>query len=314
MADFISLAGDHGYEQTRVAGSASLVVDASEGRWIVSNMGDELNRYPVIVEGGAGVTVEGGTIEGEVPFDIDWKQAYVNSAALFVRDSDDVLIRDWSISRAWDGIRIRGDLGDRFTIDGVRLSRIRDDAIENDHGLGGTIRNSLFDGVFVGLSTADDNTVDQTGRVVALEGVLMRMESSLYKGDVTHQSPFKVYGTSPKMAIHDTVIAIEDVDHAGQARLRVAWDKVVEASGSHFLNLSDDPLPKDYPMPPEGFTVLQGQEAREHWQDAVAAWSPNHPEPQTTPDDAREEDPRKEEGARKEQATTDNADERPADD
>ena len=52
-------------------------------------------------------------------------------------------------------IRVVGDKNDEFTIDSVWLSEIRDDAIENDTGLNGTISNSLFDGVFVGISTGN---------------------------------------------------------------------------------------------------------------------------------------------------------------
>ena len=74
-----------------------------------------------------------------------------------VEDTPQATIEDWRIDRAWDGIRVDGN-SNGFTIDNVWLSDMRDDAVENDHHLGGTIRDSLFDGVFSGISTTATGT------------------------------------------------------------------------------------------------------------------------------------------------------------
>jgi Ca2+-binding RTX toxin-like protein len=50
----------------------------------------------------------------------------------------------------------------------------------------------------------------------------------------------------------------------------------VESHGNVFLNLSNTPLPSTYPKPPAGFTILQGQEARDYWAASKAAWLDNH--------------------------------------
>lgn len=271
MSDTIFLSGDYGYDSYRANGVESVTIDASDASWIVANVGDDINRYPVSVYNGSDVSLVGGTIVGEVPLDTDWGATYVNSTAIMVKDSDNALVKDWKITQAWDGIRIRGDEKNTFTIDGVYMAGIRDDAVENDSGLSGTIKNSMFDGVFVGLSTADVNTV-ANDNVVTLDNVLIRMESYEYRGEVTHISPFKVSSVSPDMKIYDTIIAIEDVNHVGMSRLETAWDKVVDASGNYYLNLSDEPLPANYPMPPKGFTVLQGEEARKFWESQKAEW------------------------------------------
>jgi hypothetical protein len=181
-------------------------------------------------------------------------------------------VQDWSITRAWDGIRIRGDEDASFSLDGVYLSEIRDDAIENDSGVSGTITDSFFDGVFVGLSTGDANMGDHRDNLVSFDNVIVRMESYLYRGSVTHQSPFKVFENSPQMEIHNSIFAIEDPNHVGQARLATAWNKTVSSSNNYYLNLSDTPFPRDYPLPREGFTILQGQEAREFYAKAAAEW------------------------------------------
>ena len=270
MTEPMTLGKDYGYEQFKISGLKSSVIDASDASWIVANMGSNINLYPVLVSDSAGVTLLGGTINGEVSLDMERVDLYVNSAAIFMRDTKDAVIRDWTIKQAWDGIRIRGS--DHFTIDRVWMTGVRDDAVENDDGLSGTIRNSLLDGVFVGLSTADSRTSKQTQNVVIFDDVLIRMEKYLDHGKLTHQSPFKVTSNSPSMKIYDSVIAIEDVNHIGQARLAEAWKKTVDASGNYFLNLSDKPLPSSYPTPPKGFTVLQGAEARKFWEAARSDW------------------------------------------
>ena len=264
MADTIRLSGDYKYNSYKAQGVTSTVIDASDASWIVSNSGSPTNRYPVSVYDGSDVSLLGGRINGTVRLDNDWTKAYVNSAAILVKGSDDVLIRDWRISQAWDGIRVVGDKNDGFTIDSVWLSDIRDDAVENDAGLSGTISNSLFDGVFMGISTGTPNAANQ-GNVVTVDDVMIRMETYLYKGMDTHGSPFKVYDNGPKMKIYNSVFAIEEVNHRSDNALERAWEKTIDASGNYYLNLSDEPLPDDYPLPPKGFIVLQGKEASTLW-------------------------------------------------
>ena len=277
MTQTITLSGDYQYDSWKIDNLSNAIIKAYSAEWIVANIGSHTNTYPVSVRDSGTVTLAGGTIVGEVSLTLDWKDAYVNSAAVMARDVTDMTIQDWTISRAWDGIRLSGNSDDTFTIDNVWLTDIRDDGIENDFGQSGTVKDSLFDGVFVGISLASSETGNQTDHVVTLDNVLIRMKSFLYQGEVTHQSIFKTEaGKSPGLNIHDSVFAIEDVNHHGTSRLEIAWDSVVSASNNYFLNLSDTPLPKDYPMPPAGFTVLQGAAARAYWQSARADWIAVH--------------------------------------
>ncbi|TPE49150.1 hypothetical protein [Amaricoccus solimangrovi] len=277
----LKLTGDYGYSAWSLPkGSDTVdVIDATQASWIEANIGETLNLYPFRVAGGrSGLVIHGGAILGEVPLDTDWTVTYVNSAGVRVQDTPGVVIDGWRISRPWDGIRVVG-ASDGFTITDVRVSDSRDDAVENDDALSGTIADSLFDGVFSGISLGDGD-VDGSDNTVTLDGVLLRSKSFLYKGEITHGSPFKLdKGTpdiTPHLRIHDSVIAIEDVDHAGQERLAKAWEKTVESSGNYFLNLSDDPLPSDYPRPGAGWTILQGQRARDFWAGKKDAWIAAH--------------------------------------
>lgn len=272
----VTLTGNYGYRDYRLDRSTVDVVDASSASWTLANTGSTLNRYPFqVTNTEADIRIIGGTINGQVSLTADWDRIYVNSAAVRVANTREAVIEDWRISRVWDGIRINGN-SNGFHIDNVWLSDVRDDAVENDNGASGRITNSLFDGVFVGVSTADRGDTDHSRSVVTLDNVLIRMESYLYNGSVTHQSPFKIYDNSPRMQIYDSIIAIENVNHRGKNLVDNAWDKTIDAGGNYFLNLSDTPLPRDYPMPPSGFTVLQGAQARNFWENARSEWIADH--------------------------------------
>ena len=291
----IKLTGSYGYDTSTVDGLAAYTtIDASDASWIVSNSANQnpdddtsylegsgiINRFPFIVySAGYGLTLKGGTIWGEVPQTSDWQYTYNDSAALRIEEAPGVTVDGWRIDKAWDAIRIHNG-SDNFLINDVHLSNIRDDAIENEWVLSGSIRDSLFDGVFGGISLGNGDNHDGSGHTVMLQNTFIRMEAYLANGEMTHGSPFKANtdapGTSPDIRIINSVIAIEDPTHNGFARLKLAWENVVESRGNIFLNLSDTPLPSNYPKPPAGFIILQGQAARDYWEKVEAAWRNNH--------------------------------------
>jgi hypothetical protein len=274
MSHTITLNKDYGYSSYKAPSGldAGATIDASAASWIVANKGSSTNLYPFQVnDAGAGLVIKGGTINGEVPQDASWEDTYVNSAAIRVSTSTSAIIQDWKITKPWDGIRVAGD--GTFTITDTYIANSRDDAVENDDVLGGTISDSLFDNVFSGVSLGDGD-VDGSDNVVTMDGMLLRSKSYLYKGEMTHGSPFKLdKGTGaddvvPSLRFIDNVVAIEDVNHSGEERLQRAWDKTIESSGNVFPNLSETPLPSDYPKPGAGWTILQGQAARDYWEKA----------------------------------------------
>lgn len=291
----IKLTGNYGYNTSTVDGlAANTTIDASGASWIVSNCANQnpdastsyltgtgiINKYAFIVYGaGAGLTLKGGTVWGQVPQTSDWAYTYNNSAALRVEFAPGVKIDSWRIDKAWDAIRILNG-SDNFLINDVYISNNRDDAVENDWVLSGTIRDSLFDGTFGGISLGNGDNHDGSAHSVTVENTFIRMEDYLVNGEMSHGSPFKANtaapGTTPDIHIVNSVIAIEDPTHNGFARLKLAWANVVESHGNVFLNLSDTPLPSNYPMPPAGFTILQGQAARDYWDKVEAAWLANH--------------------------------------
>jgi Ca2+-binding RTX toxin-like protein len=291
----IKLTGNYGYNTSTVNGiAANTTIDATGASWIVSNCANPypdadtpylegsgiINKYAFIVySAGANLTLKGGTVWGQVPQASDWQYTYNNSAAVRVELAPAVTIDSWRIDKAWDAIRILNG-SDNFLINDVHISNNRDDAVENDWVLSGTIRDSLFDGVFAGISLGNGDLHDGSGHVVTVDNTFIRLQSYLVNGEMSHGSIFKMNtdapGTAPDLRIINSVFAIDDVTHNGLARLKLAWENVVESRGNVFLNLSDTPLPSDYPKPPAGFTILQGQAARDYWEAVETAWLQNH--------------------------------------
>lgn len=257
---------------------ANTIIDARRASWRLSSD----NRHPFrIYSAGAGLRLEGGTVRGEISQTLDWRAVYDlgNSAAVRVRHADGVTIKSWRIDKTWDAFRVE-DGTNGWLIEDAHVTDNRDDAVENDKLLSGTLRDSLIDGTYSGISM--DATVDRDGsmNIVTLDHVFMRLKPYPVRGRVTHGGPIKGEDDMPKfnprLRFIRSVIAIEDVNHDMRARTREAWNNAVEARQSYFLNLSDTPLPPDYPLPPTGFTVLQGKQARDYWAAAKAAWLDNH--------------------------------------
>ena len=243
--------------------------------------------YPFNVEGAAsGLQFLGGDVLGGVPTG-DWQTLYSgpngNSAAVRVEDCPDAVIDGWTFRDdpalggeqfVWDGIRTVGST-DNYTIQNILMHGCRDDALELENGSGGIIRDSRFFDCFVFMATDGD---DASGETMTIDNTLISMGLHSYKGRMTHQSPFKANkdGGNPEFEITDSVIAIRDVRHEGYERLEEAFAGMT-AENSYYLNLSNTPLPKSYPDIPQGFTVLQGQAARDFWADASGEPSPALP-------------------------------------
>jgi Ca2+-binding RTX toxin-like protein len=285
----INLSGDYGYKQYRVSGLPSgTTIDAGNATWIHDNNSSDgsSNPYPFAVYGASNAVLDGGTIKGNIDLSTEWRTVYNygNSAAIRTEDTPNVVIRDWRITDTWDAVRVSWN-SQNFLIEDVWVTNARDDAVENDRLQSGTIRDCLFDGVFGGISIdpSSSSPVDGHNNTVTLDGVLMRMKSFLYEGEMTHASMIKTDSATngevtPNLRFINTVFAIEDVGHRSYRSMFDAWSNTIESRGNVFLNLSDDPLPSDYPKPPAGWTILQGQAARDYWEAAKTAWIKNHGE------------------------------------
>ena len=215
----------------------------------------------------------GGEIWGDISQTAEWSSIYSHHATGFrVSDSANITIRNVRIDGTWDGIRFIPDAtlnvadgtSNGWLVEDVYMHNIRDDAIENDFAHTGTLRDSLFDGVFVGIAAVNDQSAHG---VMTIDDSIIVMKDYNYYGSMTHGTPFK-FNTehpenNPDLKIFNTIIAVQDPTHLGLSRLEEAWANLTESSGNYYLNLSDTPFPANYPLPPKGFTILQGKAARD---------------------------------------------------
>ena len=229
-----------------------------------------INRYPFAVEHSPSVRISGGFFDGSTPESSDWLHTYCNSAALRIEESPDADIRELALRQVWDGIRFDKGSAD-FLISGVRMADVRDDCVENDNLLDGTIKNSLFDGCFAGISVAkiDDNAARPT---VEVDQLLMRMQQYTYRGKPGHALPIKIQEGGPKLVIRNSVIAVDTQNLIGGKHIALMWATISHCEGNQLLWLGEGTLPEIYGTPPSCFTVLDGADAQSAWDEAKQTW------------------------------------------
>ena len=279
---------DYGRTQYRQTLQHTLL-DCKGGRWELSNIEAPLNRYPVFVDDDShDVIMQGGEIHGNISLTGDWSEIYINSAAVYARNSSNILMKDWIVSQVWDGFRMGGaDGAPAFQIENCWVHVARDDAVENERCVEGEISDCLFDHVFSGISLTHSNTsaadyYDREFRIFTVRDTIIRMHSFLRNGKIEQQPPFKLGDESCQLRLFNTVLAVDAPTMAGGARWPRLWNKLrSESEGNYLLNLSDTPLsdPGNPPaahaaIPPagSGFTLLEGQKARDFWEMRKAAW------------------------------------------
>ncbi|PZX10154.1 parallel beta helix pectate lyase-like protein [Palleronia aestuarii] len=285
--------GNWGYDQFRIGSRSETLVDCSKSTFVQQNDSTKSggsNYYPVLLDKWKNdFELRGGTINGTISLTDDWSLVYGyqdsskggNSAGVFGKDiTGHMTISNWTIKQTFDGIRVnvpgatKEDPTHFFTIRRCHIDKARDDAVECDQGQAGLIEDCLFEDVFSGISIGDDNTPSSARtRIVELRGVLLKMAVYSYRGQPTQGPPFKVTRNSPSLLIRDSVIAVAATTDLDLNRLQTAFDNLKSgSSNNYFLNLTDDPLPRDYPTIPSAFRYLQGKAARDHWSTVRNAW------------------------------------------
>jgi hypothetical protein len=172
---------------------------------------------------GSGEVTVGGTFVGQQPR--DWTREHVYGTyqgdALRVQVTDPTASYDLRIDNNLDGYNPRVADGTEqdndvpFLVEGAHMTYIRDDAVEDDDYMSGTIRDSLFDGVFVFLSAQNSASFTNTGQVVTIEDTVVRMRAmpSERSTDGTgHNKVFKwAYESAGTVVVRNCVFYFEDV-------------------------------------------------------------------------------------------------------
>jgi hypothetical protein len=181
------------------------------------------------------------------------------------------------------------------------MSRVRDDAVENDNFYAGLIEDSLFDGVFVFLSTRNRGE-NRPSNVVTIRNNLVRMEPFPMEDPVCvrrsngmcHGAVFK-HGSQrgPQLRIKDNLFVwdgnlkegrIEDVFMHPDV-----YDKVIECSNNTVIWQGPGAFRDRFvEANPRCFTVLDATRdpgAMSLWQEAKQNWINCHPNVPRRPGD-----------------------------
>lgn len=251
-----------------------------------SSAGPGLNRYPLTISETPGVTLSGGRFAGTIALRTDWAQTYCNSAAILWDRAPAGRMWGQRIDRVWDAVRLGPGAPD-LRIQGVWISNVRDDAIENDYLQRLTLDDSLIDGTLIAVSLLPNRTreVGPATGTVTVSRSLVRLITTGYKGRTFFGSLAKADARAPRIRFENSVVAIEPRDgRTWSDYWRWTWTKT-SASDSWLLWLSDSPIPPAVAAVPNGITVLTGASARAKWIAARARWLERHHDLRKLPSD-----------------------------
>lgn len=296
-AKVVALHGNQGITRvdfTPPAGVSGAVLDARDAVFTVSNsrnpdptaaqdcdQGQQaVNRYPLVVARQDRTAVVGGLFVGRVPQSSDWSVTYCNSAAVTFQEAPNGIVDGVRITSAWDAIRAGRDSPNLLVVNSW-ITNARDDAVEDDFLQPATIRDTLIDGAFQGISVKprkDSPAGDASDKEVTLSGILLHLREYPYKGEHRFGALMKSDPRAPSVRMVNSIVA---VDYAGGRSYpqywATSWSKLSRSSHNLFLWLSDAPIPESVAPPPSSFQVLSGRAARDAWERAKTNWINCHP-------------------------------------
>ena len=137
----------------------------------------------------------GGRVIGQQPRDASWAQVHdtIGGSGLRMDSTGFAVVYDFYAENVNDGVEIRRpDLNSPYLIDGLRCVWVRDDCIEADDELSGTIRNVVADGVnnaiSLGQSVKNANAVTNIENAVFVHAPMVNDRAA---DGIGHQTLFK---------------------------------------------------------------------------------------------------------------------------
>lgn len=211
---------------------------------------------------------------------VTWEYPYHHSGGITLEISN-FLLENISIVNHGDGIRSRGD---NIVIDGAYVADIHDDCVENDRKGNLLVKDSFFDGCYVGFSARSDHdrAFDGTGNLFEIRDTLLRLEKqpTVYKPEKYGSSPghgnlFKWSQDSSRamrLAVHDSIFLITANSKHGSVGLEEI-SKLESCSGNVIVWRGSGEFPNASRLP-NCFRVTKNMS---EWNDAVSAWRSRHP-------------------------------------
>jgi hypothetical protein len=294
----IAIVGAQGYVKKVIDNAPGARYDATRATFIVANSKNPnptrtadcksgtlpVNANPVVITNSANLVWNGGRWNGMVPQASEWRPTYCWSAGIRSRNSPGVKISNVWMDKVWDGFSSHRSPG--HSLENVYMGSVRDDAIENDEGVTATYTNVMIDGASTCLATAPSErtsgpNIDARSNAITMRKFFCRLRlfgagtqtGPLIKSDIDWPA---TNDRNPKYVYQDVVLAIATPSHSGYERTARAAAKTTCISNCVWLNLSDTPIGSRYRKFP-GFTIIQGQAARDHWKKTIAEWNAANP-------------------------------------
>ena len=264
------------YKNINVSGSRSFGLTHDDvSHWTLVSGSDATWRgrthYAVELTGDSRVCVSGGTFIGTWPRDTSWKQMHGTSA--IVLDGPRATVEDVTVRGYGDSIRMMENAG-HFVVRRVHLSFSRDDCIENDWLLTGTVTGSLLDGCYNAFSARSyEDVPDGDDHVWTIRSSLVRLEPM----PRTYHDEEPIPGTAgffkwdehgPRLVLEDNVFRADQA--AGPVGLGIPKGKLKSCSGNTMVWLGKGRYPGHLP---NCFKLTRDKAV---WDKAVADWHEAH--------------------------------------
>jgi hypothetical protein len=264
-ADLISVTGrqDGPVEKTDL--SRRTVLDAHDASW------RGRDHYIVELTGSARACLSGGSIQGTWPADTSW--SHMHGTAAVIVDTPRATVEDVRVDGYGDSVRIVGDASG-FVVRRVHLSDSRDDCVENDDVLDGTVSDSLLDGCYNAFSARPYRAgSDGSDHLWTIRDSLVRLQpmERTYHDEGPEPGTagfFKWDEKGPRITLTGNVFRADQ--DAGPVGLGVPADKIATCSRNTMVWLGEGPYPA--PLPP-CFTLTRDKSV---WDDAVRRWERHH--------------------------------------
>jgi hypothetical protein len=264
------------YSTINVSGSRSFGLTHDDvSRWTLVSGSDATWRgrthYAVELSGDSRVCVSGGTFIGTWPRDTSWE--HMHGTGAIVLDGPRATVEDVTVRGYGDSIRMMENAG-HFVVRRVHLSFSRDDCIENDWLLTGTVTGSLLDGCYNAFSARSyEDVPDGDDHVWTIRSSLVRLEPM----PRTYHDEEPIPGTAgffkwdehgPRLVLEDNVFRADQA--AGPVGLGIPKDKLKSCSGNTMVWLGKGRYPGHLPS---CFKLTRDKAV---WDRAVADWHEAH--------------------------------------
>jgi hypothetical protein len=244
--------------------------------------------FSVGANGPQGVCVSGGLVDGHIPPDWNWRRTHTHGGYAYktVVGGGEASVEDVRVHNVEDGWKPREQppFNNRgvMRMRGAYMTAIRDDAIEDDGFMPGSIEDSLFDGVWTFLSEQNQESGSPPDTIGAGEDPCIRVDRvyvRLWTTNGGEAGPGHWFKWQPRGAKPHVVTVVDSV-FATHSMPRLGWKNLgfppsTRFEGRNYILWLG--TPGEYRGPrPAGVVFLEGQPARDKWNQVRVDWLAAH--------------------------------------